>query len=208
MDADRFDAVARSLRTARSRRGLTHLLGTLALGGPLALLELTETEAGRKKKKKKKRSVATVPPPPATCVEGQRPCNGACIPSNQCCTDSECGEVAPRCCRGTCLRAGECCFNSECPPDKICQAGGCVCPSGQEEIGGVCGTRPACTTQGGNCTCPSTTGSCTNTTCCSDFCRPNTQPPVFCAHSVEGKRCLSTTDCSTGLTCRGFVCKP
>ena len=66
MDADRFDAVTRSLREARSRRGLTRLLGALTLGGPLALLGAAETEAKRKKKKKKKTGTtptATAPPP-------------------------------------------------------------------------------------------------------------------------------------------------
>jgi hypothetical protein len=34
MDQDRFDSLTRSLTDARSRRGLTRLLGGLTLGGP------------------------------------------------------------------------------------------------------------------------------------------------------------------------------
>lgn len=45
MDDSRFDALARSLTAAHSCRGLTRLLGGLTLGGPFALLGLTETEA-------------------------------------------------------------------------------------------------------------------------------------------------------------------
>jgi hypothetical protein len=209
MDAERFDTLARTLTHGHSRRSLTRLLGGLSLGGPLALLGLAEVEAKRKKKKRKKKKPVAISPPPlsATCVEGQRPCNGACIPSNQCCIDSECGEIAPRCCRGTCLRPGECCLDNECSPDKVCRTGECVCPSGQEEIGGVCGTRPECEGPFGSCTCPDPLDRCTNTVCCGDFCRQNPTTSVFfCTHSSEGKRCRSTEDCSSGLTCRGFVC--
>ncbi len=56
MDESNFDTLARSLSEARSRRGLTRLLGGLTLGAPFALRGLTETEAKRKKKKKKKKN--------------------------------------------------------------------------------------------------------------------------------------------------------
>jgi hypothetical protein len=95
MDESNFDTLARSLSEARSRRGLTRLLGGLTLGAPLALRGLTETEAKRKKKKKKKRSttpttsvpppVSPPPPPPPPCANGVKDgdetgidCGGSC----------------------------------------------------------------------------------------------------------------------------------
>src|SRR5215211_3521583 len=49
MDGSRFDALSRSLAANRSRRGLTRLLGGVAVAGPLGLLGLTETGAKKKK---------------------------------------------------------------------------------------------------------------------------------------------------------------
>ena len=45
----RFDALSQSLRAGPSRRGLTRLLGGLALGAPLALLGRREAAAGRRR---------------------------------------------------------------------------------------------------------------------------------------------------------------
>lgn len=67
------------------------------------------------------------PPPGANCAVGQKPCQGRCIPSNQCCVDADCAPGSPRCCNGTCIRPNECCLNTECPAGNVCQAGSCVC---------------------------------------------------------------------------------
>jgi hypothetical protein len=84
MDDSRLDALVRSLAADHSRRGLTHLCGGLALGGPLALLGLSETAAKRKKYKRKRRKekeptaggTPVPPPPPPTCAEScSAPCN-------------------------------------------------------------------------------------------------------------------------------------
>ena len=142
MDADRFDTLARSLRTLHTRRGLTRVLGGLALG-PLALLGLAQTEAKRKKKKKKKRptsSVIYVPVPAGDCPDGFRTCNGVCRdllsdPNNcgrcgrSCGTHSD-GTVPRPCCEGRCLREGDCCLDSECPSGDFCTDGACATLAG------------------------------------------------------------------------------
>src|SRR5215213_1050363 len=98
MDADRFDALSRSLTTARSRRGALASL----LGGTLGLVGLAETEAKKKcppckkaknGKCKKNRPDGTACPGgacqggrcqpavnllPGDPCPGQKPCNGAC----------------------------------------------------------------------------------------------------------------------------------
>jgi hypothetical protein len=50
MDGSSFDRLAKAFTEPRSRRGLSRLLGGLAVGGPLALLGVTESEAKKKKK--------------------------------------------------------------------------------------------------------------------------------------------------------------
>src|SRR5215203_1384265 len=45
----------------------------------------------------------------SSCPDGQKLCSGGCIPSNQCCTGSDCPATQPTCCRGTCYAAAELC---------------------------------------------------------------------------------------------------
>jgi subtilisin-like proprotein convertase family protein len=77
MDDARFDTLARSLSDLRSRRGVLGLVSATTLGGLLASLGVTASEAQRKKKKKKKKTpavsvpandpgTAAAPPPPPT----------------------------------------------------------------------------------------------------------------------------------------------
>src|SRR5215207_1857345 len=108
MDADRFDALSRSLTDARSRRGALASL----LGATLGLVGLDRTEAKktcppckkRKKGKCKKNKPDGTACPGGTCrggvcqplvnsspvdsspgdpCPGQKLCNGVCIPTNQ-----------------------------------------------------------------------------------------------------------------------------
>ena len=94
MDADRFDTLARSLKETQSRRGLTQLLGGLALGAPLALRGLAETEAKRKKKKKKKKKASGGTPvctPQCAGCGGSNGCGGTCgCGANQFCDTGIC----------------------------------------------------------------------------------------------------------------------
>jgi hypothetical protein len=112
-----FDTLTRALADAHSRRGLLRLLRSVAfLGGPLALLGLSETAAkrkkgGKKKRKKRKRLTTT-----GGCGNGEKPCDGACIPNNQCCNNADC------------TISGQVCLSRQ-----------CACPEALPEIcGGAC----------------------------------------------------------------------
>jgi hypothetical protein len=140
MDPTRFDCLTRSVTNPVSRRAVLGglLVATLGLLG--------RSDAGAKKRKgkkskgkgKKTRTAATT----AGCPAGQKPCGGGCIPSNQCCTNGDCGANAPRCCQGTCLRPTECCTSAECGPGTICQSGSCLCAPGNPPCGDACCTAP------------------------------------------------------------------
>jgi hypothetical protein len=79
---------------------------------------------------------------------------------------------------------------------QTCQAGACACPAGQEDSGGVYGTRPACP---GNGSCDAASD------CCSDACFTQTGS---CLLSNAGDRCLIDSDCYPPAPyCRGFVCR-
>jgi hypothetical protein len=195
------------------RRELTRLVGGLALGGLVAALGLRETPAKRKKKSKKKRgsTAATCTPncgnrtcggngcggscgvcgAGAGCVEGSclclsgfKPCQGGCIPLEQCCP-SNCDDGNPcttgACNAGTCAQTpvadGTLCLNAE---DQVCS-------------GGVCATPPVCCT-------PNIGG------CPGDFpCCAGGTPPDACTCSGLGQPCFESGDCCPG-TCVGFVC--
>ncbi len=211
MDAERFDTLARSLKTPHTRRGLTRYLGGIALG-PLALLGLAETGAKRKKKKKKKRptsSVIYVPVPAGDCPDGFRTCNGVCrdllSDSNNCgrcgrsCgTHSTEGQVNdPRpCCQGRCLLAGDCCLDSDCPPGDICTTSGeCVTGAG---------------------TCDATLNSCPDAKafqCHKDgdpicTCVISTENEVRCGRPLTSPFCNDSLDCGMGGFCPRADCNP
>jgi hypothetical protein len=122
MDADRFDALIRSLPLAAPRRTALGALG----GGLTALLtrvgiDDTEAKNGKKKKKKKKK-----------CKGGKKKCGKKCIPKSQCCNDANCGEDQ-QCCNGECIDAFFCCTVSDCLSDfYTCDAGLCTCPTASE----------------------------------------------------------------------------
>jgi hypothetical protein len=82
MDGSRFDALSRSLAAGHSRRGLTRLLGSLALGGASSRLGVAESEAKKKHKPKKKAC-----PPCKTRKKGK--CKGL-LPDGSACTGGTC----------------------------------------------------------------------------------------------------------------------
>jgi hypothetical protein len=77
------------------------------------------------------------------CPDGQKACDGRCIPRNTCCRDADCTE-GKRCQpNGTCACAGnlvpcngacrECCSELQCPAGQFCRRDftcGCEAPSG------------------------------------------------------------------------------
>ena len=140
MEGERFDALTRAARASSPRRALLATALSGLAGLPLAL----DADAGRKKGKKKRnrKKNQALPPPSAACAEGQKLCQGTCIPSNQCCVDADCAALAPRCCQGTCIRPTECCSNADCGAGKICQAATCVCAAGAKQCGESCCLAP------------------------------------------------------------------
>ena len=118
MDAERFDRLTRALAAARTRRGVTALLGAGLAGLAGVWMDFT-TEAKRKKRKKKRRKKRRKR---KTCRTGRAKCNGACVNLN---SDDEhcgaCGNACPggsSCTNGSCSNGNcpnECCSNNDCP---------------------------------------------------------------------------------------------
>jgi len=122
MDADRFDAVIRSLSPVRSRRAALGLAG-----GAIAALGLSrapDAQAKSRKKKKKKCKDA------ADCKSGQQCANGKCVTGQGTCATGA----------DTCAGIGDpFCFDASGKHECICQTrlqGGTVC--------GVFGNASAC----------------------------------------------------------------
>ena len=171
MDGFRFDALTRALSSAGSRRALA-----AGFAGALGMLPRVAPDdaAARKKpcppckkrkqgKCKKKLPDGTACPnggtcqsgrcvaaTPGGCPSGQKPCAGRCIPSNQCCTNSDCPALRPSCEQGACTCPPErpllcpgsndcqqCCTVTDCRPatglddGQECRNGECVCPAGK-----------------------------------------------------------------------------
>jgi hypothetical protein len=117
------------------------------------------------------------------CASGFKPCEGACIPLENCCTGADCG--AGNCINGTCDCTGQ--------PD------GTGCGSGGLCIAGVCTPPP---------TCAGLLGACSDHgDCCSDACQGTGQ----CACSQAGEACHNAADCCASPSlqdCINFVCVP
>jgi hypothetical protein len=120
MDADRFDAIARSLTTPRSRRSLTRLLGGLGVAGILSVSGATETLAALRKAG-------------APCTRGRQCKTGKCIgiQGHKTCSCSrryDC-PAASQCLHGGCFRSESC--GAACTNTPLCGAGvhqdGCFC---------------------------------------------------------------------------------
>lgn len=173
MDAPYFDRLTCAFASP-SRRGL---LRGLAAAWGFTAIQPAEARTKRKKRrqqKKRKRRNRNV----GACPGDTKPCNGACIPREDCCGNQECGSnaecVSGRCaclsgfeeCRGGCVPAGDCCASVVCPDDTTCVGGACICTAAGATL---CDGR--CTdvaTDGANCgVCGAVcgTGTCTNGAC-------------------------------------------
>ena len=184
MDDTSFDALARSLSTSRSRRGVARLLGGFILTGPLLLLGERQVEAKKKHKKRKKHkrdddSTTTT----AT----------ACAPK---CGDKQCGGNG---CGGSCGTCSD--------PCTECQGGQCVAKA----EGAACGTAAApgqCIA--GRCAlgcgdrCWNTCNACASTFDVS---------ATLCAKSARGcaaltKPCQDHSNCDANELCTFTTCTP
>jgi hypothetical protein len=239
MDADRFDALSRSLSDACSRRGVLASL----LGATLGLVGLDRTEAKKKcppcKKRKNgkckknkpdgtacpggacQRGVCQPTPAPEDPCPGQRLCDGACIPTNQCCTAADC-PAGYQCCSGVCSDTKKLPFRP-CSQDIDCCSG--YCQQVEEDLFGIqlrcaetCRGRPclqgccrgfpcqAVDTDSGSFRC----GGCkdagdiceTDAECCFSACStiPNFNKKQ--CHSYPGQPCARNYDC---LSCSGLL---
>jgi hypothetical protein len=167
MDGSAFDRLTQSLITAGSRR---RALGSL-FASTLGLLGSWREEAAAKnckkiKNKRKRKKCLAKAKTTATCPVGQKPCDGSCIPSNQCCDNGDCqvsGQVCiarqctcpsifPDVCGGACVAACNRIRELRVPDSPTCRC--CITNGWSTEgdpnnccssthISGTCAGRPA-----------------------------------------------------------------
>jgi hypothetical protein len=194
MDAKRFDALTRMLAGIASRRRALAGAAPLLLGGVTAILGLAEA-GGKKGKKKCKRCGAcqrckkgTCKPKPngtacgsagqicqgggCQCPEGEKDCQGACVPDTQCCP-SDCNDDNA-CTTGFCVQGT--CFYEMADNDSSCDGTGRC-------LNGVCNPRPTCTPQDGACS--------SNEECCGFG---STDIGVSCQVAGTGFQCRGVAD--------------
>lgn len=181
MDDRRFDALARSIGQAGSRRNL--IKGALGLGVFGGLARSGEVEAARR---------PTPTPRPVRCPGEQIPCgNDCCCPDGSTsCGGACCPDGAAECCDGACCY-GECYGEELC-----CPTGSSICPSGE-----CCDGR--CMDDGYTC-CP-TQRACTGYACCPEgmhCCRP--RPGIFIC--IPDGECCNDADCG-GSPCVNNRCQ-
>jgi hypothetical protein len=153
MDADRFDALSRTIHRTPTRRGI---LGVLA---GLSLTRFSEAADAKRKRKKKKRRPQCPAETPLFCPPTSQLPNGQCVPAGFACCPSSVGG-------GACPATGPCC-----PPGRGFNNGACA-PAGVGVCCSLASGGGACPIQFPNC-CPPTPqdpgGGCfvSGTVCCS-----------------------------------------
>jgi hypothetical protein len=206
MDDSRFDALARRLSDGAPRRPLlgAGLTALAALGTGLAWSGDADARKKKKKKKKKRKkgggnnNSTTTTKAPVTCPAGERPCNGGCIPDENCCSSSECSS-GQQCALGVCLCAaantiscGESCCNSLTEVCQLDSAGMATCQAGTCQAGDLCagnGFTLCRNNANGACGCTSTVGPAPQTVCFKFAERDCTQT------------CTSNADCGSSSVC-------
>lgn len=170
MDGSAFDLLTKTVIASRSRRRLNHLLGGLAVAGPVAVLGSAESRAKKKKitlchqgqtikvsKKAKKKHLDhgdTLGPcsfcasqPDDTFCDGGKCYQGVCSPPPVCRAYPESCVSNSQCCSGRCDGDDLCAIGglgAACLTDTECRSQRCRgyhCASGTQEIGMNC--RPA-----------------------------------------------------------------
>jgi hypothetical protein len=196
MENDAFDSLTRSFTASHSdsmtRRGITRLLGGLALGGPLAVLGWAEVEAKCKKKCgpcKRCKKGKCKPKPAGTACTGGTCQGGACVQSSASCVSQDPAVVCSAGC-GTKI-------------DNCGRAITCPCPAGQTCLGnGTCA---------GTCN-PSQQSSCPEGCICPGI--PSVDGVFRCFPSVVTscdqipKACESSAACPQGTHCQPTFCVP
>jgi hypothetical protein len=202
MDADRFDALARSLSATPSRRGALRLLVGSAFGGLVTLgdgdadahnaLTACKKKSGKQKKKclkKAKKHNAS--------HTAARSCTPSC--TGKTCGDNGCGGSCGTCTGGTCSQTGVC----DCGSGKELCRGACVstCTSSQMRPPGTC--NDCCYVNGtardvGLSTCV--------VTCCSGHCNPSGSGHectgrAHCEECTFDEQCANGEPCAAGSRC-------
>jgi len=152
MDGSAFDRLTKTFSEPRSRRGVSRLVGVLALGGPLALVGAAEGAARKKKKpcppckKRKKGKCKASLPEGTSCIDnagqGGTCVGGSCVaapdPTLTCRDGIKNGNESDVDCGGNCERCPvtkRCTGPNDCA-SAYCVSGACAsCPPG-----GTCGT--------------------------------------------------------------------
>ena len=179
MDADRFDALARSLTaTGSRRRALT------ALGGSLGLLGLTH-------------------PNGVTAAKSGK-CKPACGECEKCKKgDCDKKDGKKHCHKGKCKPKPD---GTACSGGRACQAGSCVCPSGREFCGLGCGccvpNAPISGALPGRHTCSASSECCGGGTCCN-FDDPNVPREGPRCYDLRRHTSACGTTCETVDNCFG-----
>lgn len=232
MDGPHFDALSRALVEARSRRGLTRLLGGLLLGGSPGSLAPGESAAkgkqggGKKPKKKRGRPALGCAPSCAGAQCGDDGCGGSCggCPVCQACAggtcrpadDAPCG-INGRCLHGACnatplcreTNFTRCQRDVDCCSTKCYVGEGCAAFIGPD--GGECLVNEDCASRrcvGYRCACSAGVRACPNGKCglcCTD---DDCFGVSTCAFSPRGQ-CVcpsGTTPCGAADRCIPTAC--
>jgi hypothetical protein len=232
MDADRFDALSRSLMTAGTRRR-----ALVALSGVLGLVLGMASPLGAPAKKRcppcKKRKIGKCKKklPDGTgcsggtclggscvaatggngCSDGHKPCGPACILAGQCCTSTDC-PTGTTCCNHLCTdtttdprHCGDC--TTICSVGTTCACGRCCTARGDDcTLADQCCSTDVCSTGLPDTTCmacsPKDVG-CEHTACC---------PSLFCVDlSARGQTCVACMpkgeSCQSVACCQGLFCQ-
>lgn len=127
MDEYEFDLLTKIVGRASTRRGALRVLAGVTGGGVTALLGVPQHEAGEAERRKRagtkdrkqkrtrerkrerrrdhRKSQQPQSPPPEPCTDGTKVCDGSCIPTDDCCT------------------------STDCPGTQECRAGACAAPT-------------------------------------------------------------------------------
>lgn len=204
MDPQHFDAMARTLCAASTRRRLSLILGGLTAGGSLSLGAI-EQAAGKQKKNKKKKKKRQKDTCPKGCGAGIC-CDGACvmetIDRNNC---GACGNVCG---------AAQYCLNGKCAP---CEQPRAVCPiAGVEFCVDVKTDRENCGACSVSCprdprnpqrdeVCQDGKCVCTGVTCSNGRCCPAGY--TVCVNGGDGCCPTNYHSCGNGECCpNGYTC--
>ena len=210
MDNRRFDALTRSLMTARSRRGVVRILGGLVSGAvPLAILG-QDVEAAKLKGG-------------ARCTRGSDCKTGKCLSPGGCrcrksscrckcsCSNTDpivgCKQPADPCKQAVCSDSGACVIEDvTCPGEQVCCKGACVDLRSDPNNCGRCGhSCPAGLCYNGACGCSGLPSDCPEgCTCATRTPLPNSTAAcggtdVACQDQTPCPN--GDSDCPLGSTC-------